>query len=239
MNKSLRTLSAASLVIAIFVGVGIVVGALIFADDAPDVLDRFTEKGNVFQPMELKGEWLGMSLVDLTSATARRANIPQSVKGVVVDEISDMRGWRPRQAGVAPRDVLTSINGQRLRDIHEFYDMSLKVDVTDAITLDVNRWGQPMTLVIPAVYTPAAAAQSMAANGMPAQPAVVGAGQAAMPQPPLVRADLGANAQGAATVQQQGGPLWVCPRHGLGWQQSLVQPGFRCPLCSGQLRLAQ
>jgi hypothetical protein len=278
MNDAIKRLSPAIIVVTILIGAGVIIGALVFGDDGSDALENVADKMAVTQPMELRGDWLGMSLVDLTSASARRANIPPGVKGVMVMESSESMGWRPRQAGVMPRDVLISINKKKITDINDFYDVSRKVDVTQAIFLETSRWGQPMTLVIPAVYRPAMPGQPgqmMGANGMPVQQAwpqqqMAGQPQAwpqqqmagqpqAWPQQPVAgqpqawpqqqmtgqpqawpqqaaQVALQPNAQGAGAAQ---GPLWVCPRHGLGWPQHLVQPNFRCPLCNGQLKVAR
>jgi hypothetical protein len=288
MNESIKRVSPAILVVAVLVGVGVIIGALIFADDGPEFWDRSDSKTTaqaVTQPMELRGDWLGMSLVDLTSPSARRANIPAGTKGVMVAEISETMGWRARQAGLMPRDVISSINKQNIRDINDLYDVTRKVNVADAIFLSASRWGQPMMVVLPALYAPAA---SPMAPGAPGQPMMAGqpgmqqpgmmpqqawpqqqAGiqqgwqqpqpmmpqQVAMPQQqgwqqpqqnvawqqqPMQQVAMPApQGAGMGAAGQQTGPLWVCPRHGLGWHQHLVAPNFRCPLCNGPLRMAQ
>jgi hypothetical protein len=267
MNDVLKRVSPAILVVVILMGAGIIVGALIFGDDGPDLADRLADKRQVLQPMELRGDWLGMSLVDLNAASARRANIPPSVKGVMVVEISETVGWRARQAGIMPRDVITGIGKSKIADINDFYDVTRKVDVAEAVFIDVSRWGQPMTLVIPAAYRPMpqagqpqvmmngmgqqqlampqVAQQQMLPQGqaqawpqqqMPQQQAQVVAQQQGWPQQAMMPAAMNGQQQAAAQPQ---GPLWVCPRHGLGWHQNVVQPGFRCPLCNGALRIAQ
>jgi hypothetical protein len=300
MNESIKRVSPAILVVTVLVGVGVIIGALIFADDGPEFWDKSDSKNTaqaVTQPMELRGDWLGLSLVDLTSPSARRANIPAGTKGVMVAEISETMGWRARQAGLMPRDEILSINKQNIRDINDLYDVTRKVNIADAIFLSASRWGQPMMVVLPALYAPAA---SPMAPGAPGQPMM--AGQPGMQQPgmmpqqpwqqqqpgmmpqqagiqqgwqqpqPMMPQQVAMPQQGwqqpqqnvawqqppqqnvawqqqpmqqvampaaQAAAGQQTGPLWVCPRHGLGWHQHLVAPNFRCPLCNGPLRMAQ
>ena len=224
-----KRLSPVLLVVLILVGGGIVAGALIFADDRGETLDRFTSaKRDLSQAMEVKGDWLGMSLVDLTSPSARRAGIPAGLKGVMVSDISESTGWRARAAGVMPRDVLLTVNRTKISDINDLYDLTRKLNVTEAVFLDVNRFGQVATVVLPSLTAPAAAVAPGAAGFN--QPAMMA--PAAAPMLPAAAV----NAQPVAQPGQYFGPRWLCRRHGLAWPQQAVQPGFRCPYCNEPLR---
>jgi hypothetical protein len=221
MNNLLKRIGPALLIILVLLGGGIIVGALVFGDDRGEFFDRFTEKRATVQPMEVRGDWLGMSLADLSSPTAqRRAAFPPSLKGVMVTEISESLGWRPRQAGVMNGDVISAVNKQKVGDINEFYDVTRKVDIADAIYLDVNRWAQVVTLVIPAINRPVAAPMGA---GMPqqqmmgqAQPQVFVPQGAQMQQMQMQGApmQMQAMAPQPAPVQQQQGQLqapWGIP----------------------------
>jgi hypothetical protein len=241
VNQSIKRVSPVLLLILILVGGGIIVGALIFGDERGErIADRITD---LTQPMEVKGDWLGISLVDLTSGSARKAGLPTNLKGVMVTDISESAGWRARAAGLMSRDVITGINRTKVSSINDLYDLVRKVNVSEPIALDVNRFGQVGTLTLAGLTAPGAtfvAPGAMAAQGMPAQ----GLGQAPM-QPmqamaPAAMAPLpvaGINAQPVAQPVQYAGPRWICRRHGLAWPQQVVQPGFRCPYCNEPLTM--
>jgi len=242
MKELLKTLSSGLSVFLVLVLMVIALGAMLFTDDGDDILDSFFDKKQaVTNPMELRGDWLGMSLVDLNATTALRRNIPPSQKGVLVAELSETRGLRAQQAGIMPGDVITGINNINVRNISDVFEATRKINVVEGIFVNVVRWGQLMTLVLPAIYQPLVMTPQVQA-GMVAPQAVAPIAaaapfpaaapfnaQAVMPQAaPL-------NAQGVAQVQTANGPLWICPRHGLGWYQRYVEPNFRCPICNGPL----
>ncbi len=209
-GKRISPMAAAIGVLA--VGGAVAVAMVLGADDG--VEHWFGgDDGKVTQPLELRGRWLGMSLTALDSATAQAKNIPATLKGVMVVEIAERNGWRARQAGLVSGDVITAVDGHEVRDMTDFYDITRDTDVAKAITIEVQRWGQAMTLVLPAVV------------GVVAVP-----GQPAMPGQP--RAVPGLPAVGAQPV---GGPLFMCPTHGQGWQQAAVHPNYRCPMCNAPL----
>jgi hypothetical protein len=194
----------------------LIAGAMFFADEVDDFFDHREPKTT--QVMELRGSWLGMKLSSLDSPTAQRLGIPPSAKGVMVVEIEERNGWRALQAGVMEGDVLTAVDGQDVRDLADLYDVSRDVDVGSAVLLDIRRWGQPMTLVLPALHAP----PPVAAQWQPGQ-----VGQAAPAVTP------GANAAGAQLVgwaPGSQGAQFYCPIHDRMWQQNAVHPHYRCPL---------
>jgi hypothetical protein len=237
MPSLAKRLSPALLVILILVGGGIVIGALVFADDRKEVFDRFTDKRDLTQAMEVKGDWLGMSLVDLTSPSARRAGIATGLRGVMVSDISESAGWRARAAGVMPRDVVMTVNRTKISDINDLYDLTRKLNVMDAVFLDVNRFGQVATVVLPSIAAPAvppvAAGFNQQAMAAPQQGMMA---PAAAPVQMQQLPNAAFNAQPVAQPAQYAGPRWLCRRHGLAWPQQAVQPGFRCPYCNEPLR---
>lgn len=193
----------------------VALGAMFFADDGEELFSR--ERHKVTQAMELRGEWLGMKLASLDSPSARRRGVPPSERGVLVLELSERKGWRVRQAGVLSGDVVEGLNGNEIRDMADLFKISRKVDVGSAVTLDIRRWGQPMTLVLPAVFT----APPVAGRTRTAQGANAGAAQA--------------GAEQAARIQRRQGPQFYCPQHNKLWSKDAVHPNYRCPLGNGLL----
>ena len=131
-------------------------------------------------------------------------------------------------------NVIEAVDGNQLRDMADLFDVSQHLDVGDAILLDILRWGQPMTLVMPAAYTVPQAMAPMQPQPMPPMP------PAAMPQggTPIPAAQTPAAQPMAAPVgaaAAAGTGPYVCPRSGLGWSQQAVHPHYRCPRCGGPL----
>jgi len=208
----------------------LIAGAMFFADEVDDFFDHRGVKTT--QVMELRGSWLGMKLTSLDSPTAQRMGIQPSLPGVMIVEIAEQDGWRVRQAGAMEGDVITAVDGQDVRDLADLYDVSRTVDVGNAVLLDVRRWGQSMTLVLPALHAPpggAAAAQFGQAGQFPAATA-----------PPVVA--MGANPAGTQPVAWTPlaqGPQFYCPAHNRMWPQTAVHPHYRCPLGNCPLSRAQ
>ena len=205
---------------------------MFFADEVDDFFDH--REPHTTQPMELLGSWLGVKLTGLDSPTAQRLGIPPSAEGVMVVEIMEMNGWRARQAGMMEGDVIVGVDGKTIRDLADLYDVSRKVDVGGAVMLDVRRWGQVVTLVLPALRaSPRTVAQwqpeqvapaPLGVNGLAARPAAWAAGtQAAQYYGPATM-----NVAAAQTVGQ--GAQFYCAIHGRMWDQGAVYPNYVCPL---------
>jgi len=195
--------------------------AMFFTGKGEDVFER--EGHKITQTMELRGNWLGMKLTSLDSPTARRLGVPPSVrKGVMVVELQEARdGWRPRQAGVLPGDVIVAVDGKKVRDLADLYDASRNLDVGSAVLLDIRRWGQPMTLVLPAVYAaPPVAGPPEAWQGVQPPPATAQGANAGAAQ-------LAAWAPGSQCYQC---PHFYCRVHNQVFPQGAVHPNYRCPI---------
>lgn len=216
----------------------LITGAMFFADEAEDFFGHRGPKTT--QVMELRGSWLGMKLTSLDSPTARRLGVPPSAKGVMIVEVEERNGWRALRAGATEGDVIVAVDGQDVRDLADLYDVSRNVDVGSAVLLDIRRWGQPITLVLPALHAlpaGAAGAQLGQAGSFPA--ATAPAGNAAGTQPVAwtpgaqggqlycPRVD---SAQPVAWVQGSQGAQFYCPIHNRAWPQNAVHPHYRCPL---------
>lgn len=198
----------------VFLGV-VIVAMLLGGEDG--VLHDW-ERREATQPMELGGRWLGMTLVNADSREAQRKGI-YAAEGVAVLEISERDGWRATYAGVMTGDVIGGVDGKRVRHMEEFYDVSLKVDVAQAVLLDVLRGGQQMTLVLP---SPSTASNQAGTTDTTAtyQGATLN-----------VAAQSNVN-QRATTGGRASGPYYLCPNHGTRWHRAAVHPHYRCPLCN-------
>jgi len=185
-------------------------GAMFFTDDKADMVANRIHKYT--ETMEIHGNWLGMKLVSFDSHKARRLGVPSSLHGVVVVGIQERNGWRARQAGVQEDDIITGVNGKKIRDMADMFDASRKLDVASPVALEVLRWGQPLTLVLPA-----------------AAPPFEGTPQVGQGNRPATRISRGEN-QGAAQPGANQSPQFYCPQHNGVWPQSAVHPKYRCPI---------
>lgn len=194
-------------------------GAMFFPDDGGSIGSVFGQNKPKFtQAMELRGKWLGMNLTALDSPTAHTWGVPPSLKGVMVVEIGEKSGWRANMAGVIQGDVIVAVDGKNIRDLADLYDISRTLDVGSSLLLDIRRWGQPMTLVLPALYS--------------VPPAVVPPQiqQAGQPVPMVVQRANGGAVQPVALMPVAQGMQFYCPKHNRVWPQNAVQPNYRCPL---------
>jgi hypothetical protein len=119
------------------------------------------------QPMELIGLWLGMRIVAADSSGAAELGVPPSVDGVVVAEVPTQADSSVLQAGLAPGDVVTRVNGNDVANLKDLYTLSATLDAGRPLSVDILRAGQPMTAVLPAA--PESAAKQVAGFAAPGQ----------------------------------------------------------------------
>jgi len=196
-------------------GVIVIAAAILFGHDGGEDLLEAIKSGSTpkAQPMELRGRWLGMSISGTNSASARELRVPPSTPGVLVVEVSERKGLRATQAGVLAGDVITSVDGNKVRDLDDLYGVSRKTDVLGTVLLEVQRWGQPITLALPAINGAASGATQT-----PSTNASTGGGTAATP---------------AAWTPTRSKVQFYCPKDKLILQHQGVQPHYRCPGCGG------
>jgi serine protease Do len=82
------------------------------------VLGTFPEKATEEDSPEARRGKLGMTLQDLTPATAERLELPRGTKGPVVTDVE--AGEPAEKAGLVPRDVIVSVNGNAVSTVEQF-----------------------------------------------------------------------------------------------------------------------
>jgi len=137
--------------------------------------------GPTIQPMELHGAWLGMRLTGVGSPTARNLGVPDTVEGVVVTEVMQVPGSRALQAGLAPGDVVTRIDGKDVKSLTELYKLSTKLDSSQHIPVDIVRQGRLVAAVLPGLGPLPGSAVGAAAWGGPQPLACPNGNCAALP----------------------------------------------------------
>jgi len=99
------------------------------------------DKDQVAQPKNL---WPGMTVVDIDDQVRQQVSIPASLHGVVV-------GYLPGQdtpasiAGFRPGDVITSINGESVRNMREYY-AALNDTRGSQVTFNIVREGTDVSI---------------------------------------------------------------------------------------------
>ena len=228
--EPLKKLTVGAAVILVILVAGMAVGAMFYDDEGEEFFERVGRR--MTQPMELRGRWLGMRVTAVNSRTAQKWGVPPSLDGVVVVEISETNGWRAQRAGVAPGDVIIAVDENKVRDLADLFEVSQRMDVSQAVLLDVLRWGQPMTLVLPSAI---AGPMPIVPNVAQAPPMMAQPMAQPMPQPMAPPAQPVAWQQPGRGVGMGRGAQMICPADGTVWAQSAVHPHYRCPRCNGPL----
>lgn len=99
------------------------------------------------QPMELRGQWLGMRLATPSSRVAADLGVPGDVKGVVIADVQVSS--RAVLAGLAPGDVVTRVDGKDVSSLMDLYSLTTKLDVARQLQVDILRAGRPMVVLVP------------------------------------------------------------------------------------------
>jgi serine protease Do len=84
----------------------------------PVVLGTFSEEGVDASESESGRASLGMTLRDVTPALAERLELPRGVRGALVTEVEP--GEAAEDAGLVPRDVIVSVNGEAVDSVDAF-----------------------------------------------------------------------------------------------------------------------
>ena len=72
------------------------------------------------QVAQAKNLWPGMTVIDINDQVRQQVNIPRGTVGVVVGYVPD-ESSPASIAGLKPGDVITAINGQRVRNMMDYY----------------------------------------------------------------------------------------------------------------------
>jgi serine protease Do len=82
------------------------------------VLGTFRDEATDGESAQPRRGRMGMTLQDLTPAIAERLDLPRGTKGPVVTDVE--AGEPAEKAGLVPRDVIVSVNGNPVSNVEEF-----------------------------------------------------------------------------------------------------------------------
>ena len=112
-------------------------GFAIPIDDALPIVKELIENGKIVRP------YIGISGMDLDSATAKRNNL---VEGVYVAQV--LNASPAKEAGVKKGDVIVKFEGKEIKTMQELNSLKNTKKIGDTITLTVNREGKEVDLKI-------------------------------------------------------------------------------------------
>ena len=101
---------------------------------------RKIENGQV-----VNSDWFSVEVSQLDRRTAREYNIPSGTKGVVITEIDGAGDVRMK---LRKGDVISGINGERIKSVRDFRTASRNFDPEAGVFLDINRNGSQMFVPI-------------------------------------------------------------------------------------------
>lgn len=109
------------------------IGFAIPIDMAKSILPDLKSKGKVTRG------WLGISVQDVTEDIAKSMNMRER-SGALISDV--FKGDPADRAGIKPGDVVTEVNGKRIKDTHELLMKIAALRVGEKISLKILRDGQ-------------------------------------------------------------------------------------------------
>lgn len=185
-------------------------------------------------------QWLGIEGDTIVAADALELGVPTGTQGVAIDGVAV--GSRAQLAGLATRDVIVAVNGQRVTSARGLWGILGGLNSADSVELGIYRGGQLVTAIVPTAAEAGAAAGAPAVAPQTNQPVP----QAVQPVAPQVAPQAAAAvAAGGVFPGRMGGAglgcLLVCSKCGtqFGNPTGLASFTAACPSCGTMMTRAQ
>ncbi len=94
----------------------------------------------------IEAHWIGLEVGPLSAAVAKANNIPSTITGVLVDEVTLVSA----DAGLLAGDIITAINGTPLSDLTSFKEATRQVAQASQADVSIYRNGANKTIRITA-----------------------------------------------------------------------------------------
>ncbi len=151
--------------ITVIVGVVVVAVAGLLAVAAMFLVDQGEETAHLYNELrgqrprndfvrtagnsvELRGQWMGMSMANLDAISAQQLGLAEVEQGAAVVAVDAASGARASEAGIQVGDVVVGVDGQPVRNLADLYQRSAKLAADAPVMVDVQRQGQIVTLVV-------------------------------------------------------------------------------------------
>jgi len=107
---------------------------------------------NILPDLKSKGKvsrgWMGVSVQDITEDMARSLQLKER-RGAIISEV--FKGDPAERAGIRAGDVVTEINGRKIKDTHDLLLSIASFHVGDKVSIKVIRDGREMTFQVTVV----------------------------------------------------------------------------------------
>jgi len=91
-----------------------------------------------------EGHWIGLEVIPLTPAVAKTNKIPPEITGVLVDEVTLLSA----ESGLYAGDVVTAIDGKKIKDLMSFWLATKEVAESNRATIRVYSRGSYKDIVV-------------------------------------------------------------------------------------------
>ena len=108
-----------------------------------------------------EGHWIGLEVIPLTPAIAKANKIPPEVTGVLVDEVTLLSA----ESGLYAGDVVTAIDGRKIKDLMSFWLATKEVAQSNRATITVYSRGiyKDIVVLVPRLWGSLGVAQMSSA----------------------------------------------------------------------------
>ncbi|GMT42941.1 MAG: hypothetical protein IEMM0002_1352 [bacterium] len=91
-----------------------------------------------------EGHWQGLEALPLTSELKTKLQLPEGIKGLLVDEVT----LNAAASGILGGDILTAVNGRKVHSLKDFVRESKRVKNRNSVRLTLVRYGRPVALTL-------------------------------------------------------------------------------------------
>jgi len=97
-----------------------------------------------------EGHWIGLEVIPLTPAVAKANKIPPEVTGALIDEVTLLSA----ESGLNAGDVVTAIDGRKIKDLMSFWAATKEVAESNRATITVYSRGiyKDVVVLVPRLW---------------------------------------------------------------------------------------
>ncbi len=104
-----------------------------------NIIVSLSERKSEEEISQEHGLWPGIAVIELNNEIRSRMELDRRIKGVIITHVSE--GSSAYSAGLKQGDIITDINGERIRSLKDFYNKLNKKEL-DSIEYSIYRQGR-------------------------------------------------------------------------------------------------
>ena len=120
--------------------------AVFTGDNCNETSELETTRTSMKNGKIVNRDWFSLEVSEINRNTAREYNIPSNTQGIVITEIE---GAEDVKMKLQEGDVISGINGKKIRNIRDFRKASRNFNPAEGLFLDINRNSYPIYVTIP------------------------------------------------------------------------------------------